>query len=751
MGIYKSVISLTLFLFSFMLGYSQATFSNFECEVKIDNKVLKHPFTGGFNSPQFNNIDLNLDGVDDLLVFDRIGGVLMPFLHNGEIGGTDYTFAPEYRHMFGKVQHWILLRDFNNDGILDMFTAPVEMSLPGIEVRRGKIENGKWSFDLFEFDMEIFPYNALTYPIANGYANIYVPSPDKIDIDDIDGDGDLDVLSFETGGAEIFFYRNLVVEEGIGLDSFKFEVYDPCWGKVREAPFSSELTLSDDPNNCAEFFNNETPIDFRHAGSTITILDTDYDGSKEIILGDLANHNVSLLKNSGTPLNAWITDQDNTYPSYDVPLEQSFFNAAFYVDVNNDQERDVIFSPNAKSTINNYNNARYYENVKDPNGLILEHRTDAFLNNESLDFGTYSSPYFFDYNFDGLIDLMVGTEGRFTDTPEKDARIYLFENKGTLEMPSFELIDDDYAGFSQFSETSWNYAPTLGDLDTDGDLDLIVGDNAGKLFYCENIAEPNAPAVYANAIYNYEDIDVGDKSKPFLFDFNEDGLLDLIVGERNANVLDGILGSINYYENKGSADQANFVDSLSNPVFGAVNTKVVNFVSANSAPIILDVGNDFMMITGSEGGNIMVYDDIKGNLEGTFNQVAVQWGNMLDGLDMTPSMADIDNDDKYEIVCGNFRGGLSFYNTPLTLDGDMVNTKDIREIEFNISPNPVRDYLRVQAGKSLINEKYEILNFQGRVVTQGSILNDNVDVRQLNPGMYLLRIRSFGVHKFVKL
>ena len=40
-------------------------------EFKKDQKTFENPFLGGFNSPQFQMMDLNGDGKEDLIVFDR--------------------------------------------------------------------------------------------------------------------------------------------------------------------------------------------------------------------------------------------------------------------------------------------------------------------------------------------------------------------------------------------------------------------------------------------------------------------------------------------------------------------------------------------------------------------------------------------------------------------------------------------------------------------------------------------------------
>ena len=60
----------------------------------------------GGNSGQFSEIDLNLDGLKDLVIFDKSGDRINPFLNiNGE-----YVYAPKYGLNFPKVKDWMLRR-----------------------------------------------------------------------------------------------------------------------------------------------------------------------------------------------------------------------------------------------------------------------------------------------------------------------------------------------------------------------------------------------------------------------------------------------------------------------------------------------------------------------------------------------------------------------------------------------------------------------------------------------------------------
>ncbi|MEO1447975.1 MAG: VCBS repeat-containing protein, partial [Bacteroidota bacterium] len=185
------------------------------------------PWVGGYNSPQFSNLDINLDGIPDLLVFDRIGNRIIPLIHQGTVGQPDFRFAPEYISRFPALEAWVLALDYDGDGNADLFTHHPE---EGIKVYR----NTSSGADSLSFEV----FNAGNYipTVRPGSSSdlLKVLDIDIPGIADLDNDGDLDILSFDLGGSFIEYHKNMSVEAYGHSDSLTFVLDEACWGHVQE-------------------------------------------------------------------------------------------------------------------------------------------------------------------------------------------------------------------------------------------------------------------------------------------------------------------------------------------------------------------------------------------------------------------------------------------------------------------------------------------------------------------------------------
>jgi hypothetical protein len=100
-------------------------------------------------------------------------------------------------------------------------------------------------------------------------------------------------------------------------------------------------------------------------------------------------------------------------------------------------------------------------------------------------------------------------------------------------------------------------------MDGNGTMDLIVGEQNGKLFFYKNNAAPGQPANFETFVYPYMNIAVGVASTPQIADINGDGLGDLVIGERTGNAdNNGRCSNLNYFQNLGTTGNAVFNPDL---------------------------------------------------------------------------------------------------------------------------------------------------------------------------------------------
>jgi hypothetical protein len=742
----KKVILLSLFFYT-MSNLGAQSIERINVSFKKFGDELKYGLAGGLNTPQFSEVDLNNDGVQDMYIFERTGDVSLTFINNGTANEPDYEYAPEYQNDFPELTDWVLLRDYNDDGAMDIFAYSDVPGVEGVIVYTGYYIDDHLDFERFNFATPEFNFNLIPYNASGGNTNLYVSFVDYPAIDDIDGDGDLDILTFALGGGHVYLYNNISVELGHGKDSLIYTLEDVCWGRFYESGISEIIDLSPGVDSCVFGFVGETADD-RHAGSTLLTFDNDNDNDKELILGDLSFNNLNMLTNGGNNEFAFMVDQDTFSPKNTLPADIPIFPASFLMDVDNDGKKDLLASPNSNQTGEDYDAVWFYKNTNSNEFPVFQYVQKDFLVEHMVDLGTDAHPAFLDYNADGLLDLVVGNSSFFQPFGEKAPRIYLFENTGTANSPKFNLIDDDYLEFSQYDGTN-NYAPspTFGDLDNDGDLDALIGEKSGGFFYAENTAGAGNPVSFGSLQIEYMGLDLGQNTVPQIVDLDRDGLPDIISGER--------VGKVSYFHNEGTLNEPLFIPNIDSQtpageniiVLGLIDTRFGNF-TGRAAPVILDFDGEYHIFTGSEAGYLMQYTNIDGNITGEFDLVTDFYGEIREGFNTRPAIADIDNDGILEMVVGNERGGLSLFETNFNTDGTPVSTHYIyTQPEVKIFPNPANEFFNVELknGKgTYVN--ISVFNAVGQEVFKDFFATSSykVNCKGLSNGIYFTRIETGG-------
>lgn len=711
----------------------------FSAGVTIKGVTLDNPWAGGLNAPQVSTADFNKDGTEDLYVFDREGNVQMVLIATKVGDEIRYSYNAAYSAEMPSLESWVLLRDYNGDGIKDIFAYSDQIGVDGLCVYTGYYQGDTLRFRRFTHRG---PFNLAAFPLQGSVLTpIYITRADYPAVDDVDCDGDLDILTFNLAGGYCEWYKNQSVERGFGKDSLQFTLHDKCWGGFYESGLSEKIDLAPAPGACFKNASSDLSLNYRHAGSSLLTLDMDGDGDREILLGDVSFGNMTLLTNGGDCQQAWMNKQDNFFPAGGTPVDLTIFPAAFYEDIDQDGKKDISVAPNARLGSENREVFWFYRNegtLEKPR-FVLQQRD--FLVDQMIDIGTGANPAFADVNGDGLMDLVVGNQSLFHPENDKDSRMFLFLNTGTPMKPHFTLSDEDWLNFSRFASVAFGFSPAFGDLDQDGDLDLVIGEEAGRLFYLQNQAGPGLPMSFANPVFPYLNIDVGLASIPNLADVDGDGLTDLLVGERT--------GNINFFRNTGTAGNPVFVanpaQSPNLQFFGGIDTRQAGYVSGMSAPAFFRQGDSLVIVSGSEDLGIQIFQSPKGNLTGEFSQKSSGLDSKMIGANSRPALADLDGDGLLELAIGNNRGGIHLFRTLFKSSGT-TSTRQVRSeiAEMQVFPNPAAGSFELSLPEEIRSGDLQLLDLQGRTLRFWTQVSGHMvlETGNLPSGWYALRFVS---------
>ena len=699
----------------------------------ISGSLQQNAWVGGINFPLWSAIDMNGDGLKDLYMYDKTNDRVSTFLNDGTSGVHAYHYAPEFARRFPRVRDdaWAMCYDYNCDGKEDFFS--LDSSHSGIEAWRNDYTT-QTGLQFTKVSSELMEDWSGTQPINVYASTIYVPA-----LGDIDNDNDMDIICFNNpANGKFAYHKNLSMDLHGVCDSLTFVFEDQCWGN---------FTLSSGSNTVASFHNAPcvTPIppDPKAGGieiarrddtiTTVCVIDIDGDGPKELLIGDQASPTCLMVHNGGTLQSAEMDSADTTFPSYDLPVNIYDYVHNAYLDVDNDGIRDLLAS---SGQMEDRQGVWFYKNTNTDAAPVFSLQKTDFLQNEMLETGQGACPVFFDYDADGLEDIVVAHGEFMVSVPGIVSRLSLFRNIGTATAPAFQLITNDYASLSSYN-LFFPIAVTFGDLDGDNDEDMIVGDFPGNVHYFDNSAGPGNPASFQLAAPVYMGIDVGNNATPQLVDMDYDGVLDLVIGEQTA--------TFNYYHNNGSATSAAFssiptIDTLGHIIL----TQPMSF-SGYSVPYIFTFSSRHQMLTANMHGDIYYYENIDNNLNGTFSRIDTvasgEFGIRSIGFNLYISGGDINNDGLMDLLVGLYSGGIQIFygsSVPISVSEPAISTA------LRCYPNPANDKLTIES-KGFMIKSIDIFNLLGeRVFTQnnesGLEGTDIVDTRALPSGIYIVSV-----------
>ncbi|SHF32262.1 Repeat domain-containing protein [Mariniphaga anaerophila] len=445
----------------------------------------------------------------------------------------------------------------------------------------------------------------------------------------------------ESADFELLKYNNpgLVVDLGVGLWGWPLPMdYD------NDGDMDLVVSCPDTPFNGTYFFENTLgkgekmpvfapPIKIEKGDKNIQV---SYVNGAPIVTGRGVEYKDFLKKGLSEPVELFPIKQ----------IESEFKKIRFsqwkYVDYDGDGDQDLIAGisdwgdygwDNAFDEQGNWTNGPLHGYV-----FFIENVDGEYVSKGKIEAGgkpidVYGapSPNLMDFDNDGDLDIICG---EFID------KLTWFENIGSREEPVYAegrfLENED--GIIKMDLQM--IVPTAVDWDGDGDFDLIVGDEDGRVAFIENTGEvKNSMPVFASPRYFQQQADLvkfGALATPFAVDWDNDGDLDLITGNS--------AGYIGFIEN---------LDGGNPPKW--------------NKPVYLKAGGEPIRILAGENGSIQ-------------GPAEAKWGYT------TLSVADWDGDGLQDIIANSIFGKIVWYKNVGTKTEPVL--ENARFVTAELGENP---------------------------------------------------------------
>ena len=452
---------------------------------------------------------------------------------------------------------------------------------------------------------------------------------------DIDADGDLDLFAGLPGGTTNLYANTGTAEAPafaapVGIASLDVADYAaPSFGDL-DGDGDLDALIGDLAGSLVYFANTATaaapgfttgqtnPFGLLAPGMFVSpaLADLDGDGDLDALVG-VYTGTTFLLRNTGTATAPAFASAEGSPLGIEI---QAVGPGPALADLDDDGDLDALIADGTGSTV-------FYRNTGTAAEPAFRHASRAFGLGQA---GRANAPEFGDLDGDGDLDALVG---------HYQGTVFSAPNFGTRSSPEFLSFEANTLGIGGSSYAQ----PAIADLDGDGDLDVLLGDDAGggRLLYFVNTGSIGAPAFAAAATNPFCAGSLGTHPTPDFIDLGADGDLDLAMSYGD--------GRIDVCTNTGTATAPAFGPPETNP-FSLPNLGVFASLAFGDVQVngIVDA-----LVGSNDGTTSVVF-----NSTSTAAPVFVNFGTdaslgLADlGSLANPTFADLDADGDEDVLIG---------------------------------------------------------------------------------------------------